>query len=225
MSATVRSIGNFNGFVVKDSNGGVVSTISRMVPETNKAWEVGYKAVLGSQLFVDVTVWRSTFVDFISGGLVVADPFTGAKTRAYDPETGALWADASGKAVSTSWTLSSPQRQVGRSNILVAQQIQAAKRQASVAQPTAITPAEAAANILSERKDKSRSHLSKYVVDASRTAANSDGDLTIARHVKDVAAVHSTIWPEAPPQGNCIMPPLSVYSKQTVLYVNTRKSD
>jgi hypothetical protein len=92
-------------------------------------------------------------------------------------------------------------------------------------QSNAITPAEAPANVISERKDKSRLHLSKYVVDVSRTAANSDGDLKIARHVKDVAAVHSTIWPEQPSQGSGVMPPLSIYSKQTVISVDQRKSD
>lgn len=38
-------------------------------------------------------------MNFISGGLVVADPFTGAKTRAYDAGTGALFADAAGNPV------------------------------------------------------------------------------------------------------------------------------
>ena len=103
-------------------------------------------------------------------------------------------------------------------------QILAVKQQSKL-QSNAITPAEAAADVLSERKDKSRLHLSSYVVDASRTAANSDGDLKIARHVKDVAAVHSTIWPEQPSQGSGVMPPLSIYSKQTVISVDQRKSD
>src|SRR5262249_22545662 len=79
-----------------------------------------------------------------------------------------------------------------------AKQIEVAKTKAPAVQSNAITPAEAAANVLRTRKDKSRLNLSKYVTDASRTAAKSQGDLTIARHVKDVAAVHPTLWPEEP---------------------------
>ena len=85
-------------------------------------------------------------------------------------------------------------------------QILAVKQQSEL-QSNAITPAEAAANVLCERKGKSRLHLSRYVVDASRTAANSDGDLKIARNVKDVAAIHSTLWPEEPASGPARMAP------------------
>ena len=99
-------------------------------------------------------------------------------------------------------------------------QIQTVKR-AITARPNAIMPAEAAANVLTARKEKSRLHLSKYVEDASRTAANSDGDLNIARQVKDVATVHSTIWPEEPQRGSGVVSPLSVYSRQTVIAVRT----
>ena len=98
-NATTRNLGNSRGFIIKNANGVVVSTIGRMLPETNKTWELGYKAVLARRLFVDVTGWHSTFVNFISGGLLIADPFGAAKTSAYDPATGALWADAAGKAV------------------------------------------------------------------------------------------------------------------------------
>jgi uncharacterized protein YjcR len=49
------------------------------------------------------------------------------------------------------------------------QQIQAAKQEAKPMQSSAITPLQALATTLNERKDKSRLHLSKYVVDASET--------------------------------------------------------
>jgi hypothetical protein len=45
-----------------------------------------------------------------------------------------------------------------------------------------------------ERKDKSRLHLSKYVVDASERAAQSNGDLEIAGKVQKVAQVHGSVW-------------------------------
>ena len=60
----------------------------------------------------------------------------------------------------------------------------------------AITPMEAVAGTLSKRKDKSALHLSRYVVDASRNAAMSRGDLDEAQSVGHVAAVRSYLWPE-----------------------------
>ncbi len=100
VSPTQRNVGNANGFIVKTPTGVVVRNISRMVPETNKTWELGYKAELGTRLFVDVTAWHSTFVSFISGGLLVANPFaTTSPTWAYDARTGALFADAAGNPV------------------------------------------------------------------------------------------------------------------------------
>jgi uncharacterized protein YjcR len=62
--------------------------------------------------------------------------------------------------------------------------------------PPAITPMEAVASTLSKRKDKSALHLSRYVVDASRNAAMSRGDLEEAQNVRHVAAVRSHLWPE-----------------------------
>src|SRR5262245_3362125 len=98
-----------------------------------------------------------------------------------------------------------------------AKQIEVAKTKAPAMQSNAITPAEAAASVLNSRKGKSRLNLSKYVADASQTAARSQGDLAIARHVKDVAAVHSTLWPEEPQQSKGTLAPLSIYSERTVI--------
>jgi hypothetical protein len=60
----------------------------------------------------------------------------------------------------------------------------------------AITPMEAVAGTSSKRKDKSALHLSRYVVDASRNAPMSRGDLDEAQNVRHVAAVRSHLWPE-----------------------------
>lgn len=49
---------------------------------------------------------------------------------------------------------------------------------------------------LAERKNQSRLHLSKYVVDASKEAAKSNGTLGIAPLVDKVANVHAKVWPE-----------------------------
>jgi aminomuconate-semialdehyde/2-hydroxymuconate-6-semialdehyde dehydrogenase len=46
------------------------------------------------------------------------------------------------------------------------------------------------------RKGNSKLHLSKYALDSSRRVVESNGDLHLSRNVRDVAAVHSTLWPE-----------------------------
>jgi hypothetical protein len=102
-------------------------------------------------------------------------------------------------------------------------QIEAAKQEAKPMQSTAITPLQALATTLNERKDKSRLHLSKYVVDASERAAQSNGNLEIAGKVQKVAQVRESVWPEQPQQGSGVLGGLSVYSQQTVISVNTRK--
>jgi hypothetical protein len=104
-------------------------------------------------------------------------------------------------------------------------QIQAAKQETRPTQSNAITPMQALATTLNERKDKSRLHLSKYVVDASERAAQSNGNLEIAGKVQKVAQVHGSVWPEQPQQGSGVLSPLSIYSQQTVIAVKTRESD
>jgi len=80
------------------------------------------------------------------------------------------------------------------------QQIQVATGQLAVMQSDAITPLQSVpqslAVILSERKSRTRLGLSKYAAEAAERAAESDGDLALSRNVRDVAAVHSTLWPE-----------------------------
>ena len=98
-SPTQRNVGNARGFIVRDPAGNLIRRISRMVPETNKTWELGYKGVLASRLFVDVTAWHSVFVDFISGGLLVANPLAASPTWAYDAGTGELIDNGAGVPV------------------------------------------------------------------------------------------------------------------------------
>jgi hypothetical protein len=49
---------------------------------------------------------------------------------------------------------------------------------------------------LSERKDRTKLGLSKYAAEAAEQAAEHRDKLGIAGRVKDVASVHSTLWPE-----------------------------
>jgi hypothetical protein len=65
----------------------------------------------------------------------------------------------------------------------------------------ALMPMEAVAIMLSERKDKTRLHLSRYAVEASENAANHRQKLKIARQVKDVAAIAGSVWPEEKHEG------------------------
>ena len=102
-------------------------------------------------------------------------------------------------------------------------QIQAAKQQ-SVVQSNAIMPFEALAATLNERKDKSRLHLSKYVVDASERAAQSKGNLEIAGQVQKVAHVHDSLWPQEkePPYSPLN---LQVLSQNTVISIGKKDPD
>jgi hypothetical protein len=76
------------------------------------------------------------------------------------------------------------------------QQIQVATQQ----QSDAITPVQSVpqsiAAIMSERKDRTKLGLSKYAALAAEEAGEHPNKLSIAGKVKDVASVHSTLWPE-----------------------------
>ena len=82
------------------------------------------------------------------------------------------------------------------------QQIQVATGQLAVMQSDAITQVQSVpqslAAILSERKDRTKLGLSKYAAEAAEQAAGHRDKLVIAGKVKDVASVHSTLWPEQP---------------------------
>jgi hypothetical protein len=62
--------------------------------------------------------------------------------------------------------------------------------------PDVLSPADALANVFSERRDRTKLGLSKYAAEAAERAGESDGNLALSRNVRDVAAVHSTLWPE-----------------------------
>jgi len=63
---------------------------------------------------------------------------------------------------------------------------------------TSVTrPGDAHLEILEERKRQSAVNLSKYIVDASKKLAESNGELEHARPGKDIVAMRSGIYPEA----------------------------
>jgi hypothetical protein len=81
------------------------------------------------------------------------------------------------------------------------QQIQAATRQLTVVQSDAIAPVQSVpqslAAILAERKNRTKLGLSKYAAEAAEEAAQlpPGRKLGNARAVRDIAAVHSVLWP------------------------------
>jgi hypothetical protein len=89
------------------------------------------------------------------------------------------------------------------------EQIQVATGQLTVMQSNAITPVQSVpqslAAILSERKNRTRLALSKYAALAAEEAGEHPNKLSIAGKVKDVASVHTTLWPEEP-KTNEILP-------------------
>ncbi|HSQ20501.1 MAG TPA: helix-turn-helix domain-containing protein [Blastocatellia bacterium] len=82
------------------------------------------------------------------------------------------------------------------------QQLQAVKGELAVMQSDAITPVQSVpqslAAIMGERKERTRLGLSKFTAEAAERAAEHPDKLLIAGKVKDVASVHSTLWPEQP---------------------------
>jgi hypothetical protein len=99
-------------------------------------------------------------------------------------------------------------RQMGISQDAVRQR---SKRERSIASPKAIVQRALAKPVTSVSPNAYHEHmrspmslanastklgLSKYAAEAAERAGESDGDLTLSRQVRDVAAVHSTLWPE-----------------------------
>jgi hypothetical protein len=76
------------------------------------------------------------------------------------------------------------------------QQIQVATRQ----QSDAITPVQSVpqslASILNERKERTKLGLSKFAAEAAEEAGQHPNKLGIAAKVRDVSAIHSSLWPE-----------------------------
>jgi outer membrane receptor for ferrienterochelin and colicins len=89
---SIGVFGNRDGFIIKDAVGNVVRTIDPISPETNTTWELGYKGIVGSKLYVDVAGYTST-LDHFQSPLVVISNFAnpaaaGGPTFAYDAVTG-----------------------------------------------------------------------------------------------------------------------------------------
>jgi outer membrane receptor for ferrienterochelin and colicins len=75
-------LGNRTGFVIKDGAGNVISEIPALSPEKVDAFEVGYKAAIGSKLYVDAVAYQSYYRNFISALTSVANPMAAMPTFA-----------------------------------------------------------------------------------------------------------------------------------------------
>jgi uncharacterized protein YjcR len=103
------------------------------------------------------------------------------------------------------------------------QQIEVATGQLTVMQSDAITTVQSVpqsvAAILNERKDRTKLGLSKYTAEAAQQAAESGGNLRLARNVRDVAAVGSSLWPEEQKQNSILNLAVLIGDKQPVRHV------
>jgi iron complex outermembrane receptor protein len=88
-SPFVGVFGNKDGFQVKNAAGTVVASYDPIQPEINTTYELGYKGVIKDRLYVDVTGYKSTYNNFLSPLIIIANPLLGAAaTTAYNTATG-----------------------------------------------------------------------------------------------------------------------------------------
>lgn len=59
-----------------------------------------------------------------------------------------------------------------------------------------VTVADALSDSINDYRKRSRTALAKYSAEAAEAAAEHPKKLRVARAVRDVASVHSTVWPE-----------------------------
>jgi len=74
-------IGNYTGLEIRNGAGALIRSYDPVVPETNTTYELGYKGVVRSALYVDVAAYRSFFQHFLTPLVNVANPL--ANTYAY----------------------------------------------------------------------------------------------------------------------------------------------
>ena len=67
-------LGNRTGFIVRDAAGNTLSEIAPLSPEQVDAVELGYKASIGSKIYVDAVAYQSWYRNFISPLTSVANP-------------------------------------------------------------------------------------------------------------------------------------------------------
>ena len=71
----VAVYGNQKGFEIQNGAGTTIGTITPLVPEENTTWELGYKGVLGNNLFVDGALYDARYDHFLTPLITIANPF------------------------------------------------------------------------------------------------------------------------------------------------------
>jgi iron complex outermembrane receptor protein len=87
-------LGNRTGFLIKDAGGNTLSEIAPLSPEQVDALELGYKAQIGSRIYVDAVAYQSWYRNFIS-------PLTSLATPAAAMPTFGFYADGTPTAEGT----------------------------------------------------------------------------------------------------------------------------
>ncbi len=75
-------LGNRTGFVIRDAGGNVLTEIDPLEPEQVDALDAGYKAAIGSKIYVDAVAYQSWYRNFISALTPVANPMAAMPTFA-----------------------------------------------------------------------------------------------------------------------------------------------
>lgn len=81
--------------------------------------------------------------------------------------------------------------------------------------------ADSIANVIAERKHKTRLHLSKYAEEAAEESANSTNKLKISKSVRDVAAIMSNVWPESTGTVHIGSLSMGILTNQAAIQLNT----
>jgi len=79
-------LGNRTGYTIRDGNGDVIAEIDPLRPEKVDSFELGYKAAIGSNIYVDAVAYDSWYRDFISPLTQLANPAAAMPTFATLPD-------------------------------------------------------------------------------------------------------------------------------------------
>jgi outer membrane receptor protein involved in Fe transport len=79
-------LGNRTGYTIKDANGNVIAEIDPLRPEKVDSLELGYKAAVASNIYVDAVGYDSWYHDFISPLTQLANPAGMMPTFAFFPD-------------------------------------------------------------------------------------------------------------------------------------------
>jgi outer membrane receptor for ferrienterochelin and colicins len=89
------AFGNVDGYHIKNANGALIRSYAPLEPETNDTWELGFKSVLRSRVYIDIAAYHSRFRNFITNSVAIANP--AGDSTAYNARTGEPVTDEHGR--------------------------------------------------------------------------------------------------------------------------------